>query len=409
MTDFNFDAHRTSAIEQYKIIHPTYEKFAEAAKQILSHALERRNISYHKIEARAKEIDSFGAKAAKPMESDLTKPKYSDPLKQIEDLAGVRVITFIQRAVDEVSECIESEFRCLDKEDKSAKLMDDDKFGYQSVHYIVQLLPNRIELPEYQDFKDLKLELQVRTILQHAWAEVEHDLQYKNEKISPPLIRRRFIILAGLLEIADREFQTLYDDDKGITQQVQEKHPIMLDLEVNPLNLGSYLRKVFPEREHSEPKYVSEIVNELVKENCKYLKDVESLIKKYPLETYVLPLDVESEIISTDVGVIRSLLGAKKIDEINDVIKSWRPLPLRPENLQDQEPFVNIGGRIASYLIKSGDNIKILAANAGVLEITNEELGNRIGTGLPYLRLLKERLDPFHKYMLSKADIHERG
>ena len=294
-TNFNFDAHRISAIEQYEAIHPTYEKFAEAAKQILTHAFERRGILYHKIEARAKEIDSFGDKAAKPMESDPTKPKYSDPLKQIEDLAGIRVITFLQRTGEEVNECIESEFYCLHKEDKSAELMDDDKFGYQSVHYIVKLLPNRIELPEYQDFKNLKLEIQVRTILQHAWAEVEHDIQYKNVKIIPPLIRRRFMALAGLLEIADREFQALHDDDKGLKLQEQEKHTIILDLEVNQLNLGTYLRKVFPEREHSEPKYVSEIVNELIKENCRYLKDVETLIKNYPLETYwTAPLIVDS-------------------------------------------------------------------------------------------------------------------
>lgn len=401
--EFNFVALRELAIKQYTPIRLTYQDLAEATRQILSQALDRRGILYHKIEARAKEIDSFGDKASEPMESDPTKPQYSDPLNQIEDLAGVRVITFLNQTVEEVCECIEHEFDYLEKEDKSARLMDDDKFGYQSIHYIVRLSSNRITLPEYQLFKDLKLEIQVRTILQHTWAEIEHDIQYKSTKIIPPLIRRRFMSLAGLLEIADREFQALHNEDMGLREQVQKVHVIAPDQEINLLNLGTYLRKVFSDRVHSEPKYVSEIVNELSKENLKYIKDVEYLIRKYPLETYVIPLDVESGVISADVGVIRSLLVARKIDEINDVIKGWgHPLP-GPKNLQDKEPFINIRGGITSYLIKSGDNIKIRAANAGDLEITNDELGNRIGTGLPYLRRLKERLEPFHEYLLSKG------
>jgi hypothetical protein len=187
------------------------------------------------------------------------------------------------------------------------------------------------------------------------------------------------------------------------------EHDRVGEQEINQLSLGAYLRRVFPDRDHSEPKYVSEIVDELLKENCKYIKNVESLIKKYPLETYVLPLDAESGVISTDVGIIRSLLVAKKIDEINDVIKNWRPLPPEPENLQDREPFVNIGSKIASYIMKSGDNIKIQTTNVGDLEITNDELGNRIGTGLPYLRRLMERLEPFHTYLLSEAAAHGHG
>ena len=144
-------------------------------------------------------------------------------------------------------------------------------------------------------------------------------------------------------------------------------------------------------------------IDELLKENLKYIRDIDALIQKYPLETYVDPLDKESGIISTDVGIIRSLLVARKIDEINEVIESWKPLPSRPKNLKDYDPFIKAGGRIASYLIRSDDDIKIWTANAGTLEITNEELGNRIGTGLPYLRRLKDRLVSFRTYMLLKA------
>jgi len=103
-------------------------------------------------------------------------------------------------------------------------------------------------------------------------------------------------------------------------------------------------------------------------------------------------LDAEIGVKSTDVGVIRSLLLARKIDEIKSVIESWGPLPAEPRDLMDQEPFVDIGCGVASYLMRSGDNIKIHTTNVYDLEITFEELGNRIGTGLPYLKRLMERL-----------------
>jgi hypothetical protein len=62
----------------------------------------------------------------------------------------------------------------------------------------------------------LVAEIQVRTILQHAWAEIEHDTRYKAVDVAPTAIARRFVALAGLLEIADREFQALQDSYKPL-------------------------------------------------------------------------------------------------------------------------------------------------------------------------------------------------
>jgi hypothetical protein len=90
---------------------------------------------------------------------------------------------------------------------------EEQRLGYQSVHYLVRFSPARCDLPEYRRFAELVTEIQVRTILQHAWAEIEHDIQYKAVAAIPLSIRRRFTSLAGLLEIADREFQTISNDD----------------------------------------------------------------------------------------------------------------------------------------------------------------------------------------------------
>lgn len=250
---FDFAAHRKSAAVQYAKIRPHYKQFAIAAKRILADTLSNEHVKYHSIESRAKEVDSFGKKAAKPSEFDPTNPKYPNPLKDITDMAGIRVITFLPRTVNEVCEYIEQEFAILEKIDKSAELLDEGKFGYQSIHFLVKMHPSRAGLAEYQSFRDLVLEIQVRTILQHAWAEMEHDIQYKSTIVIPTLIKRRFIALAGLLEIADREFQTLQDENERIRQRKESE-------------IESYiasLRKAFDDGDPSVKEYAIEALKDL--------------------------------------------------------------------------------------------------------------------------------------------------
>src|SRR5258708_36248047 len=91
--------------------------------------------------------------------------------------------------------------------DKGDDMRKQEKFGYQSVHYLVKLRANRTALPEYARFSGLVAEVQVRTVLQHAWAEIEHDIQYHSAEAIPAAIRRRVMSRAGMLEIAEHGFQ----------------------------------------------------------------------------------------------------------------------------------------------------------------------------------------------------------
>lgn len=216
---FDFAAHRESAVAKYNEIRPIYEDFAKDAGALIEVILRTNNVKFSSIEYRAKGGDSFGDKACKPMEMDSAKPKYPDPLKEIKDLAGVRVITFLPKSVMDICSRIEREFVILERVDKAEKLVAEGKFGYQSVHFLAMMRQDRSELPEYQRYKNLVLEIQVRTILQHAWAEMEHDIQYKSAMEIPIIFQRRFIALAGLLEIADREFQMLQDESVKIKQE----------------------------------------------------------------------------------------------------------------------------------------------------------------------------------------------
>lgn len=122
--------------------------------------------------------------------------------------------------------------------------------GYQSIHYLVKLKQNRYELPEYARFFGMTAELQVRTILQHAWAEIEHEIQYKAAvDVLPKEISRRFEALAGMLEIGDREFQALEDAHRELQRSARERVASgnLTDVEITPDSLRAFLDKKFGE------------------------------------------------------------------------------------------------------------------------------------------------------------------
>ena len=244
-TAFDLRAHEQAAVTAYLKCHRFYEDLASIVKRIFEETLNRRNIKVHSVQARAKEPSSFGKKAAQPSEVDPTKPKYPHPLEQITDLAGIRVITYFPSTLAEIDRMLADEFRIVERSDKGAALIEEDRFGYQSIHYLVKFIPRRSRLPEYELFADAIAEIQVRTILQHAWAEIEHDIQYKSASVIPTEIRRRFMALAGMLEIADREFQAIQDADKQLTQEARSRVAggQLSQVEITPDALKAFLDK----------------------------------------------------------------------------------------------------------------------------------------------------------------------
>ncbi|WP_234711396.1 GTP pyrophosphokinase [Mycolicibacterium llatzerense] len=220
---FDFDGHRISAEEAYRQVRGTYEDFANTIRDILTDTLRHAGLTIHSIEARAKELDSFGKKAASPHEEEPEKPKYAHPLTDITDLTAARVITFFLSTLDEVDNLIRAEFKIEERNDRGGEKAKEARLGYQSIHYLVRLKENRLSLPEYARFRGLIAELQVRTILQHAWAEIEHEIQYKAVDVLPKAISRRFLALAGMLEIGDREFQGLANDHKQLQVEARER------------------------------------------------------------------------------------------------------------------------------------------------------------------------------------------
>lgn len=99
-----------------------------------------------------------------------------------------------------------------------------------------------MKLPEFAPYEGLTFEIQVRTVLQHAWAEIEHDRSYKFSGVLPTPIQRRLNLLAGVLEIVDREFVVLANEiDRYADEVAQKTRAGNLDVEINSTSIQQYL------------------------------------------------------------------------------------------------------------------------------------------------------------------------
>jgi hypothetical protein len=100
----------------------------------------------------------------------------------------------------------------------------------------------RQALPEYTRFKDLKFEIQIKTILSHAWAEIKHDRGYKYEDVIPKGIPRRFKRVAGMLEEIDVIFQDITKEIEKPPQEILEKiRSGELNIPINATSLKQYV------------------------------------------------------------------------------------------------------------------------------------------------------------------------
>lgn len=232
-------------VEEYKIKRPLCIEFVNTLQRILNDTLSNNPLKIHSIEGRAKSVESFAKKALRPSDNNPNELKYDNPLEQINDQSGIRVIVFFPSDVDKVNEIIEKQFHVIEKISHGTSPLQENRFGYQSTHFVVKMNNQRLSLSEYQKFTNLKAEIQIRTILQHAWAEIEHDIIYKSAIVMPTETRRSLAALSGMLEIADKEFQRIQEEDRlqrSRTKQDIEKG-LLDDVEITADALQTFLDK----------------------------------------------------------------------------------------------------------------------------------------------------------------------
>ncbi|PWW31605.1 MULTISPECIES: GTP pyrophosphokinase [Paenibacillus] len=228
---------KNESVKWYKENRELYLKFSKRVENIIRDVLEAEHIPFHSVNSRAKEVDSFEKKA--------NTDKYDDPINQIKDFSGIRVITYVEADVKKVCEVIEKNFE-IDREHFNDK--SDNKFGYRSIHYVASLPENRLNFPELRIYKGLFFEVQIRTILQHAWAEIEHDRNYKIHGVLPEQddIKNRFAVLSGILKMVDTEFDSLVKDiDNYKTSVETNTKGGNLDILIDSISINEFMTNKF--------------------------------------------------------------------------------------------------------------------------------------------------------------------
>jgi|SRR5439155_26823982 len=181
---------------------PRYTEAAKLAEELLREIVAEAPILIHVIGSRCKRLDSLRLK--------LRKKRYRQPGRQLTDKVGVRIITYFENDIPPVVALMERELEIDQRksEDKRTKL-NLREFGYLSVHLIARTKGRWSKLPKFAPIRRMWFEIQVRSILEHAWAEIEHEVIYKSGIAFPDETKRRFARLAGTLEILENEFLAL--------------------------------------------------------------------------------------------------------------------------------------------------------------------------------------------------------
>jgi ppGpp synthetase/RelA/SpoT-type nucleotidyltranferase len=181
----------------------TFRALEAAFREHLGGALRGARLDDARLETRTKAVESFLEKATKS--DGRGGYKYADPGSQLTDFVGARVLVPLSADVAPVARLVQRLYVVEEMSDQRADSLLDVP-GYQSLHFLVRF---RDEDRETLGVVDRPVELQVRSILQHAWAALQHDLMYKGERAPTDNVRRRLIALAGLLELADQEFMAV--------------------------------------------------------------------------------------------------------------------------------------------------------------------------------------------------------
>lgn len=258
-------------VKLYKREKPIYDIYASGLERALRDAC-----SLHAplsiVQARPKAISSFAEKAIRKAH------KYRDPFRQLTDLCGARVITITLPQMEAMCRFVEEGFRVdwantVDVGERMGVM----EFGYRSMHYVVQLTDNGVVPTDVvKRVGDRKAEIQVRTVLMHAWSEISHDRLYKNSIKVPGVLQRQAARLSAVIEEAERSFAQLVDRLDGFI----EGHSAYMDRDRLAGELDLLTTVLANESDPGVRRSLSLRAAALARIACDW-RGVESLLKQY--------------------------------------------------------------------------------------------------------------------------------
>lgn len=272
------------AVQTYAEQRPAISEAGLGYVALVQGILDEAGINYLSVTGRTKSVASFATKAARRRDGRLI---YADPLRDITDQIGVRVITYVLSDVAAVADLLADQVLVREDRDLGQETASQGRFGYASRHLVIALDPERAGQRSHRALRGRVASVQIRTVLQHAWAEFEHDIRYKGTvpKEHEPEFDRRFTLAAGLLELADREFSTIRDRLRGGPGELaggQDEDP-----RIDPRELAAFLAGQYPEAGWSRTDHYDWISGLLLELDVTSLQQLSELLR--PVNELDLP------------------------------------------------------------------------------------------------------------------------
>lgn len=285
------------------LIKQNYDLYKNLLADILENVEKRvesciKLISVPTYKSRVKSFDSYYKKILKNKAKELNQKE----LIVLTDLIGIRVICPFLEDLHTVQKIIEKNFEVVEVEIKGAN-QSFREFGYESVHVLIKIpedcVPqnNTLAIP-----KNLLCEIQIRTILQDAWAEVEHELIYKAEfnPFDKPL-RRKLASINASLCLADTIFQEIRDYQNKLQQELATRRNTFYE-KVDQLSTDKNLSKETKNDLYCEQNFGnSESIDDLI---LRALHEHNQGNFKNAIQIYSKILDLKDELDKTVTSVI---------------------------------------------------------------------------------------------------------
>ena len=126
--------------------------------------------------------------------------------EKVEDIAGIRIICQFSEDIEKVADIIQErqDMRVLEIKDYITHMKES---GYRSYHMIIAYHVETLEGP-----REIKAEIQIRTLAMNFWATIEHSLQYKYKGNMPPHVRTRLNNAAQSVLTLDEEMSSVRNE-----------------------------------------------------------------------------------------------------------------------------------------------------------------------------------------------------
>jgi putative GTP pyrophosphokinase len=240
------------------------------------------------------------------IEEKLTRvPMNLRSINDLDDLLGARVIFLYGEDLRDAAQLVERKLE-ISKEHLVARHLGADKFGYNSLHYVIQWGAGG---------QTGRIELQLRTLAQHIWATASHDLQYKRENTLPLGLRRAMNRVSAVLEIVDDELNRLRYQHRDYNESGFSIEDLEAE-ELSVINLQLTVDSLLPDREVSPNHEYVAVLGELLYQGVRTRAKLREVIFRHRTAAFEIEKTVMNDAVThgrrpwpfTHVELLRAIL-----------------------------------------------------------------------------------------------------